>query len=1609
MITKEQQELSNKIGNDVKNATLAQLLVITEQMLKAAINEGSNKVGLLKLALAASPEWRIFLDSKSMLGNLEELNLSPHIRDDDLAKITNHVPSLEKLNLNSQDLHLLPIISANLAKLQELDLVNSNISSESLAKIINHAPKTLIRKEDVEDVEIVKAKSMLGNLEELNLSPHIRDDDLAKIINHAPNLKNLALNDSHHLNPLTETLIRKEDVEDVEIVKANVTYYAGGSPEAVAALSANVTAVILHPGVLPEAVAALSANVTTVDLRSGVSPEAVVALSANVTVVILHPGVSSEAVAALKENVRDVILLSGVSPEAVVALKENVTAVGLYSGVTPEVVEALKASVTTAHLFAGVSPETVAALKENVTVVGLRSGVSPKAVAALKENVTSAHLFAGVSPEAVAALNASVTTVALHPGVSLEAVTALKASVTTVILHPGISPGAVAALSANVTAVILHPGVSPEAVTALKASVTSAHLFAGVSPETVAALKENVTVVALHPGVSPGAVAALNASVTTVILHPGVSPGAVAALSANVREVILLSGVTPETVAALKENVTVVGLRSGVSPKAVAALKENVTSAHIFAGVTPEAVAALNANVTTVALHPGVSPKAVAALKASVIAVTLRSGISQKAVAALKANVIAVTLHPGVSPKAVAALSANVSEVILFSGVLPEAVAALKAHVTIRYTQHIEDLKTSSNFANNDKPPLQGIGDKYLGRPTLPPLPSIGNSNSNRYQHDGEYNFVCFAHLDKPKNKKIKTPISNIQGDPDFYSQDVNYQYKASFDFYSSRDASIKRNCVVFVFAGRGKNALFPKPTLDCRVILVATSNEYNEYQNKVPDDVDVLVVKDLNSKTNGNYETALGSINVRRLAAFIFSEICKLEHCLFLDDNVKSIPYSTVAIRASKEVLGFHDIYNFMLNERKNYNNPIIFGAATISNITKDDYKDKFCAKLHFWDLKLLRERGIVGNRLCYLIYEAKNVNCWGGDYFFHNFIWELFINSNHNLSHADGKKRNAFATIDPSILGLKRSLNNLNAFSKIAIKIEDILNNETNLGGICYVSSGTDVNDNYDICDDPEREYTDARLNAGEYLKETIKDNLKRYDEKAEKIFKVDLLNEHARVNAVTYNVSSTGNAQCLISQVPNFTENFFVQLEKNKRDFGCKILRPYQLAAIDALLKDKNTAGSLVMATGSGKTRVQIFLAITALQLKLGKPIVIVTPTQNLVEQFYRDFIDTMNIFNEHVQNDKVQPWQVIKVMSGEKNISANLLSMNTNIVNKDFVAIFCLASYKKILNIKSCNEIKLEEFDGEEEPDNIGAGKPNFIAEAMVVLLDEYHLYPNALAAIKDNIIGSPLIYGLTATPKANKLFVEAPLFTYTPAEALIHRIIPPINLHHLAEYYRENVADQNFPEKIYNFMVQCSHPNGRNLLEHKTVIFLPQIKDVKKFAEYFKENKINCFEIHSKNPSHKDDLAKFHNLKNNCIALACQMMGVGYSDNYLDTVIFLKNGKEANVVTQAVGRALRINPEKTDKAVLIVGYNDINIEDLCPVIEASKIYLSNQHHAPSLSIQRAVSSHATPLVFSAIAQDNQVTSSKGDDDITLHALSKDSVEPPQSKKAKMSVE
>ena len=201
-----------------------------------------------------------------------------------------------------------------------------------------------------------------------------------------------------------------------------------------------------------------------------------------------------------------------------------------------------------------------------------------------------------------------------------------------------------------------------------------------------------------------------------------------------------------------------------------------------------------------------------------------------------------------------------------------------------------------------------------------------------------------------------------------------------------------------------------------------------------------------------------------------------------------------------------------------------------------------------------------------------------------------------------------------------------------------------------------------------------------------------------------------------------------------------------------------------------------GTFAMATGTGKTYMEISLAIAALLTNLitgsTHPIIIVTPYKQLVQQAYNDFMSVLN----HFPQSPIHPAQIVKVDSDPSSISAGLLLVNRTLENQACIYIFCQDSYATLLDAK---EVAAQRYH-----------------HPCMLLIDESHLQAALITKLATINQQPCFIAELSATPKQTSLF---------PNDTSFH-----------IEYHRETAMADNYLTPCIVDTFNCSY-SSENVL------------------------------------------------------------------------------------------------------------------------------------------------------------------------------------------------
>jgi superfamily II DNA or RNA helicase len=705
-------------------------------------------------------------------------------------------------------------------------------------------------------------------------------------------------------------------------------------------------------------------------------------------------------------------------------------------------------------------------------------------------------------------------------------------------------------------------------------------------------------------------------------------------------------------------------------------------------------------------------------------------------------------------------------------------------------------------------------------------------------------------------------------------------------DYYSTEKSPISENeQVTFVCAGRKENALIP--SLDKgRCILVLTQEEYSDetFKAKIPTNIDVLVIKQLSSESHGDY-TNLKSITCRRLGIFLFAYIEGVSSFLMLDDNISQIKLPAEELTEAK----WSQVYNYI------YNSLTQMQQACVSVRTESPkirLPGELGSKMFMVNMDIIKERLSRPRDMFIPFPNAAQASRWGEDYYMQLVLFQLFSNRGYQILGND--------------ICLVRSKKYRNAFAKSGVK------------AVHYDQLPNDYQQKLD----PELaaviENTILQINV------IINNNQIRYQRQIDNIVNANLFKIHANANQIKSTSRSPFNIPI---EDLNFYTKFSYILDKIELT---KFFRPYQQMAIKCLLENDKTCLSLRLPTASGKTRVQQqWLQIGYHALNPGQFVVAVTPHIDLVNQYYEDMIR----FNEQngISNIdlRIPSKDIIKISSDIKSVSVAAIFFNKKIDQQRGIFIFCLDSFKKLID-----------------------ENPDFLKRLPFIVFDEYHYEPKSLHSLVTKILDineleDKLVVGLTATPPADDI-LGPPIFTQNRAELIKDRYLAPIIADSLGKEY-STANEANLIACLPAILRNQYHPGflkATKLKDLKGIAYFTSIKNCNDAVEELKKARFEgkVFAIHSSNKRFKAELESFLKSDEPGILIAVEKLRFGFD---LPAAAYIIDGQMANPkepasisgVEQKIGRVMRLYG---DKIGYWLGFDDVLKKVVEPLLKDQQV-------------------------------------------------------------------
>ncbi|USQ14711.1 DEAD/DEAH box helicase family protein [Legionella lytica] len=686
-------------------------------------------------------------------------------------------------------------------------------------------------------------------------------------------------------------------------------------------------------------------------------------------------------------------------------------------------------------------------------------------------------------------------------------------------------------------------------------------------------------------------------------------------------------------------------------------------------------------------------------------------------------------------------------------------------------------------------------------------------------------------------------------------------------DLYTAEEQPVTPEAkVTFICAGRKENAFLPPIAPGERVILVLTENEFATLG--VLPAYDVLVIKEIHSSGQA---LPPGTITSRRLAIILFAAHNKLSHVLMLDDNIKVVNYTT--FRAD------YSLFDYLYDKQ---NEALCISISTGFNTNLKS--GQLGSKLFMLNLAKIKEY-LPDEQLYLLLPEPKHNSSWGEDYYLQIML--------HHLAQP---QLNGYAIAPPQEANLLRSKTHRNAFratNKLAEPLESL-------------------SEEYALA--LEKAQLDLANKTIASFNDLIRSNQLRYQAQQTRLANADLVQYHAQLNGMEV------NSQLTTIHLPENPYPFQQRWQQihGKAPFDASYLRSYQQQAIIAALTMNTPQSQLMMATGTGKTRVQIELARLAYHAALDDEcIIIVTPFIQLMEQFYDNFIAYNKQSSSSAFNLQIPQENIIKISSALNSCTVAHLQYNQRIKQQKCILIFCEDSFSLLMK-----------------------QNPELVSRCCLLLLDEYHEYAQRIPELINQLNqweSELLLIGSTATPPLKNALPS--IFNYTFKQGISDGILAPVIADSLGLPYTKNNLSI-LMKKLPQLLQQIIHPGFRQkttLQQSRGVIYFASIEECDAAKEQLKTHGYNAYAIHSGNSRYKEELESFINSNQPGVLLAVNMLGIGFDDPSLSWLILAVERQHDNIqrLEQMVGRVVR---KYQDKIGYILGFGRIICEAITPLLK-----------------------------------------------------------------------
>ncbi|WP_133129990.1 DEAD/DEAH box helicase family protein [Legionella yabuuchiae] len=729
----------------------------------------------------------------------------------------------------------------------------------------------------------------------------------------------------------------------------------------------------------------------------------------------------------------------------------------------------------------------------------------------------------------------------------------------------------------------------------------------------------------------------------------------------------------------------------------------------------------------------------------------------------------------------------------------------------------------------------------------------------------------------RPGQKPIKFELTALNeialADPDQSVQTtINTDwFKGQYYSHSSSGLPTNADKVTFVMAGRGMEALIPRRVNQQPTVLVMASTQFQELKDdllsRLTDKIAYLVIDKLTQPWMNNAPIEsddLGLITSRRIATFLFAYHCQLDYFMMIDDNIVTINFA-VDKRYNNS---WNSLYDRL--KTKSDETPITSVSTdwkSLNTFKKDELGSK-CFMIH---LKQLREHRLDPKAIFSLFPES--MRHWGEDYYFQTAVQMLL-------------QKKGFQILSPEDITLTRSKSQKN-FAKNSVDQACIFEVSAHYQTYLQQMGYTWVN------------------KAIVALNENTERNIKIQQAAYDKSLAYDCINEHAKANNIE-SISPITQDQVGIPQPLDIEQvsrllNTLIHYEPEPQPEGTPLLRAHQQQAIEFFRANLPTLMGVEpgvkqlqfdIATGCGKTLIQLALAMAIYSAPGANKVVIITPQQPLVEQMYSAFQEAIDKFPQFSALN-VPFRNILKVASMQGSLEAQTVAKSSFLADKKAILICCERSFNR-----------LNEYN------------PNFYSQITCVFADESHCYKKYPI---EKRVDAPVVK-FSATPPVQQ---RIPTFSYQIQQAIHDRVLAPFVIDKI------QLSDENTPNPVEALLPYLAsliehqiHPlaaiegdTPERLCQLKGIIFFDTQEQAKQ-AQQLLQNRFKVYLVMTDNIQFKKDLEAFKASEEAGIVLAVGMLKLGFDLPELHWFINLKTKQSAEDKAQILGRVTRPYGNKT---------------------------------------------------------------------------------------------